>query len=61
MFGMKNHFDISDSIEIREVDKAGVTCIYVTDIFKMCIKKFDAEKYFFVKLTGFLTFSDDYT
>ena len=27
MLGMKNHFDISDSIEIREVDIAGVTCI----------------------------------
>ena len=26
MFGMKNHFDISDSIEIREVDIAGVAC-----------------------------------
>ena len=26
MLGMKNHFDISDSIEIREVDIAGVTC-----------------------------------
>ena len=23
---MKNHFDISDSIEIREVDIAGVAC-----------------------------------
>ena len=27
MFGMKNHFDISDSIEIHEVDIAGVACI----------------------------------
>ena len=27
MLGMKNHFDISDSIEIREVDIAGVACI----------------------------------
>ena len=26
MLGMKNHFDISDSIEIREVDIAGVAC-----------------------------------
>ena len=25
------------------------------DILKMCIKKFDAEKIFFDKLTGFLT------
>ena len=28
MLGMKNHFDISDSIEIREVDIAGVACIF---------------------------------
>ena len=27
MLGMKNHFDISGSIEIREVDIAGVACI----------------------------------
>ena len=27
MLGMKNHFDISDSIEKREVDIAGVACI----------------------------------
>ena len=27
MLGMKNHFDISDSIEIREVDIVGVACI----------------------------------
>ena len=26
MLGMKNHFDISDSIDIREVDIAGVAC-----------------------------------
>ena len=26
MLGMKNHFDISDSIEIGEVDIAGVAC-----------------------------------
>ena len=25
---MKNHFDISGSIEIREVDIAGVACMY---------------------------------
>ena len=30
MLGMKNHFDISGSIEIREVDIAGVACISVT-------------------------------
>ena len=27
MLGMKNHFDISDSIQICEVDIAGVACI----------------------------------
>ena len=26
MLGMKNHFDISGSIKIREVDIAGVAC-----------------------------------
>ena len=29
MLGMKNHFDIDDSIEIREVNIAGVACINV--------------------------------
>ena len=28
---------------------------YVTVILKMCMKKFEAEKIFFDKLTGFLT------
>ena len=28
---------------------------YVTDILKKCMKKFDTEKIFFDKLTGFLT------
>ena len=28
MLGMKNYFDISDSIEIREVDIVGVACIF---------------------------------
>ena len=28
MLGMKNHFDISGSIEIRKVDIAGVACTY---------------------------------
>ena len=28
---------------------------YITDIIKMCMKKFDGEKIFFDKLTGFLT------
>ena len=30
MLGMKNHFDKSGSIEIREVDIAGVACILFT-------------------------------
>ena len=30
MLGMKNHFDISDSIEIREVEIAGVACITIS-------------------------------
>ena len=29
MLGMKNHFDISGGIEIREVDIAGVACTYL--------------------------------
>ena len=29
-------------------------CIYVTDILKMCMKKFGTEKIFFDKLTVFL-------
>ena len=33
MLGMKNHFDISDSIEIREVDIAGVACICYCNMF----------------------------
>ena len=32
---MKNHFDISDSIEIREVDIAGVACICAAQGLKM--------------------------
>ena len=34
MLGMKNHFDISGSIEIREVDMAGVACTFM----QMCHK-----------------------
>ena len=30
-------------------------CRYVTDILKMCMKKFSAEKIFFDKLIVFLT------
>ena len=30
-------------------------CRYVTDILKMCMKKFDAENIFFDKLTGLIT------
>ena len=32
MLGMKSHFDISDKIEIREVDIAGVSCILSTQM-----------------------------
>ena len=32
MLGMNNHFDISGSIEIREVDIAGVACTSKTII-----------------------------
>ena len=37
MFGMKNHFDISDSIEIRKVDIVGVTCIINSSDFSLAI------------------------
>ena len=42
MLGMKNHFDISGSIEIREVDIAGVACtLYVVEgsekLFTFCM------------------------
>ena len=37
MLGMKNHFDISGGIEIREVDIAGVACINILGILR-CIK-----------------------
>ena len=38
-------------------------CRYVTDILKMCMKKFGAEKVFFDNFTVFLTksFSDNCT
>ena len=32
MLGMKNHFDISGRIEIREVDIAGVACNSIWDV-----------------------------
>ena len=36
MLGMKNHFDISDSIKLREVDIAGVACT-LPDV-RYCLK-----------------------
>ena len=39
MLGMKNHFDISGSIEIREVDIAGVACICIS-LFIIVIEAF---------------------
>ena len=40
MLGMKNHFDISGSIEIRKVDIAGVACIWFENSFNDMLKKF---------------------
>ena len=37
---MKNHFDISDSIEITDVDIAGVACIFIFDVFFFYFYKF---------------------
>ena len=33
MLGMKNHFDISGSIEISEVDIAGVACMLLYQLY----------------------------
>ena len=44
MLGMKNHFDISGSIEIREVDIAGVACISNADF--LTLKNFAGNKCF---------------
>ena len=38
MLGMKNHFDISYSIEIHEVDIAGVACISLCSRYIRCAK-----------------------
>ena len=38
MLGMKNHFDISDSIEIREVDIKGVACNLILNHFHAKLK-----------------------
>ena len=35
MLEMKNHFDISGSIEIREVDIAGVACILIAKCIRL--------------------------
>ena len=37
MLGMKNYFNISGSIEIREVDIAGVACIWLCSSVKKCV------------------------
>ena len=37
MLGMKRHFDISGSIEIREVDIAGVACSYLPWVEAICL------------------------
>ena len=45
MLGMKNHFDISDSIEIREVDIAEVACIFtfLSDIYVLIVNEQQLE------------------
>ena len=40
MLGMKTHFDISGSIEIREVDIAGVACIWKNLIILLLMAQF---------------------
>ena len=47
MLGMKNHFDISDSIEIREVDIVGVACI------RCCRSLNDSSLTILLLLSGF--------
>ena len=37
MLGMKNHFDISGSIEIHKVEIAGVACIHDTSTYCPCL------------------------
>ena len=50
MLGMKNHFDISDSIDIREVDIAGVACSLRVDMslqfdfLPVSVRMFEQEK-----------------
>ena len=46
MLGMKNYFDISGSIEIREVDIEGVACSLVHgNLWNMCSKsRFELKK-----------------
>ena len=43
---------------VRSIPRRAFTgsfdCRYVTDVLKMSMKKFDAEKIFFDELTGFL-------
>ena len=40
MLGMKNHFDISGSIEIHEVDIAGVACTCIKAIHMLLMHSF---------------------
>ena len=43
MLGMKNHFDISDSIEIGEVDIAGVACTSFSSLYYMFLLCFNIK------------------
>ena len=43
------------STPLRAFTGSLTLCIYVTDILKMCMKKFDTEKIFFDQFIEFLT------
>ena len=49
MLGMKNHIDISGSIEIREVDIAGVACIHICKLPLLHIHEVSFNLFVFVK------------
>ena len=54
MLGMKNHFDISDSIEIREVDIAGVACmlLQIFATFSIKLKAMKCNHLYIIGLTS---------
>ena len=53
--GSDIHTSCSQLLLVFSLDHSTL-CRYITDILKMCMKKFDAEKIFFDKLTGFLDY-----